>query len=358
MSKELSIAEWGLRCSVVLTAARQNRALNPRLRADLDTLLMRFNIWAGSVGVFAPETASADYRLRNDKDIADVLRHLLSRLHENINDVISPPLLEESEEEGEQEEDNSVSDESASTSSLSLSLDENSDHRSEGCDEQKPGQLSETTNGIIDRLYRLSSALRKPVSTSENARVRDFIAKQEQDNKDEVKEQEQLEPYVRWLMKIRFPKAPKYLVDRFAATILFRRMRFLYRKRHQEKLAQGIPAAAIKETADEDLQDDLDASLATTFLPTAATKQVPQGRRPARSNILSGTMASSVNRQRYSNYATSVSMASVTRTAAARGQILDVPQPPTTVDPRLQEIICPYCYRMIPKETAQEPRWT
>lgn len=366
MSNISSIAEWGLRCSKLLTTAWQNKTSNTSVQAEFETLRTRFNIWAGSVGAFAPGNASVDYRLRDDKDIADVVCHLLSRLHENLAAAINPPLLEEAEEDSEQGDESS--DESDSGSGFSLSLDEDSDgHLETQADggEKSVGSFA-PANAIIDRLYRLSSVLRKSVSTSENARVRNFIAKTRQNTEGDLEPDyfESFKSSIQWLVKVRFPNSPEYLVERFSTTILFRRAKLLYRKRHHEKLAQVATALAIERSSFGVSAEESDAFLeGTIYVASDLQREIePQNdsQIPAASprSVLSDTIASSVDRQRFAKYATSVSMASVTPSAMARGHHLDVPSPPAIADPGLQETICPYCFRPITKEITEEPKWT
>ncbi|KAK0730864.1 hypothetical protein B0H67DRAFT_639313 [Lasiosphaeris hirsuta] len=47
----------------------------PQLLSDLDTVLVRLNIWAGNMGVFAKGAASLDERLDDRDDVSDVLCH-------------------------------------------------------------------------------------------------------------------------------------------------------------------------------------------------------------------------------------------------------------------------------------------
>jgi len=366
MSNSSSIAEWGRRCSKLLTTAWQNKTSNPGVQADFETLRTRFNIWAGSVGAFAPGNASADYRLRDDQDIADVVCHLLSRLHEHLAAAINPPLLEEAGENSEQEDKSS--EESDSGSGFSLSLDEDSDDHSETQVDggEKSVRSFDPANAIIDRLYRLTSVLRKSVSTSENARVMNFIAKTRQNTEEDIESDyfETFKSSMQWLMQFRFPNAPQYLIERFPSTISFRRAKLLYRKRHYEKLSQVTPTLAIERA---DLYVPAEESDAfpegTTYVASGLQRELqPQNHSQipaaAPTSVLSDTIASSVDRQRFAKYATSVSMASVTPSAAVRGHSLDVPPPPAITDPGLQETICPYCFRPVSKETTEEPKWT
>ncbi len=101
--------------------------LSAQARSDLDTIMVRLNIWAGHMGVFAGDAASLDDRLRNNGDISDVLHHLLVRLKQALEFAINPPLLEEEEEE--EDDDNNYDDEgsrdnkSDASSASTLSLD-------------------------------------------------------------------------------------------------------------------------------------------------------------------------------------------------------------------------------------------
>lgn len=76
----MSISNVAWQCTQLLTRAQSDPTSSPNLRQELENILVRLKIWAGNVGIFAPENASIDYRLRYDPDIAEVLTSMLTSL--------------------------------------------------------------------------------------------------------------------------------------------------------------------------------------------------------------------------------------------------------------------------------------
>lgn len=217
---------------------------------------------------------------------------------------------------------------SCSSSSLSLDLDETvQDPDRESQNDANHNDPVRKANNVINHLYRLASVLRKPVSFTENSRVRDFIDKLE--SKADIEEYEDVQDHARGYMQACFEKAPKVLVDRLVAAVVFRRMKLRYRQRHQEKLSQGPLQPSEQPT-------NLPVGGRTiSFVPSglqAPQSSVNESQRPGPPrSILSATNASSINRPKFANYAKS-SFSSITRAAVTRRQQLDVPPPPRTTD--------------------------
>ncbi|KAH6887609.1 hypothetical protein B0T10DRAFT_73728 [Thelonectria olida] len=357
----MSISTVASQCAKLLAQTQSNRALSPTVRLSLENILVRLKIWAGNVGVFAPDNASVEYRLRREADIMDVLLSMLTSLKAHLERAINPPLLEELEEE---QPPSPSSDSDSSSSSLTLDSDAAEDEQDTGTqndlDSNDPIQRA---NDVIDRLYRLASVVRKPVSSTENSRVRDFIAKEK--SRGHTQDLEDAEDHARRHMQARFAKAPQVLVDRLVAAVVFRRMKLRYRQRHQQKLKQGVESSfAMEASGGKRLVTEY---LGTpTILPavpvpnpgvssTAAKHNIP---RRGRSVVWSATDASSVNQARFVNYAKSTALSGITLTAVARRQKLDVPPPPKNFDKRLRKVTCCYCTRMLSIEETREPRWT
>ncbi|EXL67266.1 hypothetical protein FOPG_16605 [Fusarium oxysporum f. sp. conglutinans race 2 54008] len=244
----MSISALASQCAQLLTQAQSSRALSLTLRLDLENILVRFKIWAGHVGVFASENASVDYRLRQDADITDVFLSMLTSLKTNLERAINPPLLEELGEEEPSSASLAPSTSGSSSSSLTLDSDAEEGQDSQMQNELDPGDPIQRVNDVVDRLYRLASVVRKPVSSTENSRVRDFIAKQI--SRGENHDLEDAEDQARRYMQARFAKAPEFLVDRLVAAVVFRRMKLRYRQRHQEKLRQGVESSFAPDASD------------------------------------------------------------------------------------------------------------
>ncbi|KAG6359755.1 hypothetical protein INS49_010807 [Diaporthe citri] len=231
----MSISNAVLECVRILTPTQTDKTLSSKLRQELADILVRLKTWAGNVGVFAPDNASVDYRLRDDEDLVEVVFSMMRKLKQSLSQAIHPPLLEESdvEDEDEDEEGNegAVADPlSSGSSSASLDPDSSVEESDSGNDPERLGPSAtfiEEANNVINRLYRLAEVIRKPVSSSENAKIRGFMKKQNE--KGNVEELADVEDHVRCHIKAHFPQAPEFLVNRLVEAVVFRRMMIRYR---------------------------------------------------------------------------------------------------------------------------------
>ena len=346
----MSISRIAIQCAQLLGENNLDKTSPLEIRAGLGEILARFKIWAGNVGVFAPGNASIEYRLRDDKDIADLLSRLLGRLKKHLEQAVRPPLTEESDDEHEQLDSSASSISSDSSSELDLDSDEAASVPDIEVGDQSRDDPITQANSTMDYLYRLSVLLKKPVSSTENDKVRRFIAKPP--DEETAEEQSDFESHVRWMIEVRhFPTAPKVLIDRLVTTVAFRRMKLLYRQRHRDKLGQGFPHSLNAQPVFEEMllgerRHPFGISDLENSRPTIWNSQ---------SHSFSATTASSVNRSRYANFPKSVALSRMTQTAVARRGKLDVPKPPHDTNGR---VVCPYCFRFLEKEERHEPRWT
>ncbi|KAF4457915.1 Subtilisin NAT [Fusarium austroafricanum] len=367
----MSVRKVAYECAQILAQTKSNRSLSPDTRLGLENIAFRLKVWAGNMGVFAPGNASIEYRLRDDNDVMEALLSMLVSFKGHIQQAINPPLQEEDEEWEEEDELNpstSLQSSGSSTSSLTLDSDGSEEQGDMTNDASAPMGSVEKANGVINHLYRLAAVVRKPVSSTENLRVRDFISKQL--SKGETQELEDAEDHARCHMQARFPKAPQVLVERLVAAVVLRRMKLRYRQRHELKLQQGvelsfngalfdspsIPAGAIADGL----------ACTTSDLPAIqkddrgvqALQRNSGGKRDGHSITYSATNASSINKARFANYARSTALSGITQGATARRQNLDVPLPPRGFGDVLGKVKCPYCMRLVSKEEMVEPRWT
>ncbi|KAF4968448.1 hypothetical protein FSARC_4142 [Fusarium sarcochroum] len=368
-------------CALLLAQAQSNRSLSPDTRLGLEDITFMFKVWAGNIGVFAPGNASIEYRLREDKDVMEALLSMLVSLRGHIEQIINPPLREEDEDEDEDENNEekestggkeegdllepamSMSTSASSSSSLTLDSDGTEEEHS-SMSRHAPSTMNslQKANGVINHLYRLTSVIRKPVSSTENMRVRDFIAKQISNG--ETEELYDVEDHARCHMQARFPKAPNVLVERLTAAVVFRRMKLRYRQRHEFKLQQGVESSFHVAPTINEISDDLPPTSALLRAQRrgdnvqSMTKSVKGLKRDSHSITWSATNASSIHKSRFANYAQSTALSGITHGAMARLQKLDVPLPPGNSEEGIGKTKCTYCMRFITKEEMEEPRWT
>ena len=334
--------------------------LDPDSQACLENQFGRFKLWVGNIGVFAGGNASTDYRLRQDEDVKEIMIQMLARLKKNLEQLIT---LSSVQQEPSQEESNSDSSHSSTSSSpsLILSSDSGSEPSTEGTSkvEVNRGPLYERLHAIDDiitRLYELSAIIRKPTSFDEVAKVKNFIAK----NRDS-QDIEEFESHIRWQTQFRYPEASVTLIDRLVSTVVFRKYKLLYRKRHHEKLNQGVDEAFGLGVKLPDRphppkagQNDLIKSALgrSRFLSSPATVKSSSQTVP-----YSATEASLVNRLGLSTYSKSIALSDIPNSAVARREQLDVPPPPR-LHAEAEEIICPYCFDVIDKKRMKHAVWT
>lgn len=359
----MSVSNAVFECVQILTPAQNNKTLNSNLRLELANILVRLKIWAGNVGVFAPDNASVDYRLRDDPDLVEVVFSMSRRLKQSLLNAVNPPLLEESDDE-EKEVVHGRGDDSVASgsSSASLDLDSNVEESDSDDDLEKLGPSAifiEEANQVINRLYRLATVFRKPQSSSENAKVQGFIKKLFE--RGDVEELEDVEDHARSHIKAHFPQAPDFLVRRLVEAVVFRRMKIRYRQRHQAKLNQGLETAfAGLELGQYDKSNTTPATGLTRSSHVSGKHNGGKGKDHSpskpRSSVFSATNASSINRARFADYPRSTALSGVTKAAVGRRQQLDVPPPPN--NDGQEKIECPYCLRMVNQEEMTQPRWT
>lgn len=324
--------------------------LQPLPEIEFENQLGRFKIWAGNLGVFAADTASADFRLKDDQDVKDVIINMLTRLTKEVEKLhgqpsVFPSLLEEPAEHDDKPESSELPGSSASSSSswkLSSDSDTGSQPESARSDPQRrSGGLIEIVD-IIDRLYRLSAIVRKPTSLSEHARVNEFIER----TKDSP-DLEDFESYVRWQIGLWCPEATVTLIDRLSDMAVLRRKKLLYRERHQQKLNEGTEDWFIPRN----LESVYQKASRVKFQDLASTKRTPAMLQTR--TVLSMTKASSFDRQQ--TYEKSIARSTITKSAIHRRERLDAPPPPR---PQLGlEAKCPYCSKFLTKAELKKDQW-
>lgn len=323
--------------------------LAPLSQSEFEDQLGRFKIWAGNLGVFAADTASADFRLKDDQDVKDVIISMLTRLTRELEwlhgQTSLPYDLLEPEEHKDKPESSELPGSSASSSSswkLSATSDTGSHPERARPDPQRRfGGLIEIVV-IIDRLYRLSATVQKPTSLSEHARVNEFIEKTK--NSPDLKD---FESYVRWQIGLWCPEATVTLVDRLSDMVVLRRKKLLYRAHNQEKLNESTEDWSIPRNSESVYQ-----KASTIKFQDVASKKSPPAMLQMRA-VLSTTKASSFDRQQ--TYEKSIARSTFTKSAISRLERLVAPPPPK---PQLGlEPKCPYCSKFLTKAEIKKDQW-
>lgn len=315
-------------------------ALSGPTTPDNDILkdqLARFKIWAGILGVFAGGHSSADYRLRDDPDIKDIIIKLLQRLADNLE---STPLQDASsqgpsEPEGKDDEDNYSSD-----SSLGLSEDVDlQDEEDEAPTETPLPQNIKVIDETITHLYKITSIIKKPDPNKEDHRISLWLKKEGSRLEHELQD---LESYIEWSIERNFPRLEKSpsLKDRLVQTVLYRRRRLLYRESHRIKLEYGTHDSFVPKAPEPASQSQPRLEPQTDEEPDGSIPTPPIFQRKAVTFV--DTEASAVNRKGFSTYAKSAVLSAITPSVQEGLEHLDVPPPPE-LSAGGAEAICPYC---------------
>lgn len=324
--------------------------LQPLSENEFEDQLGRFKIWAGNLGVFAADTASADFRLKDDQDVKDAIINMLTRLTREAEKLhgqssLFPSLLDEAEEHKDKPESSELPGSSASSSSswkLSATSDTVSQPERARPDPQRRfGGLIEIVD-IIDRLYRLSAIVRKPTSLSEHARVNEFIEKTK--NSPDLKD---FESYIRWQIGLWCPEATVTLVDRLSNMAVSRRKKLLYRARNQEKLIESTEDSSILRNPESVYQ-----KASPVKFQELTSKERPPAMLHMRA-LLSTTKASSFDRQQ--TYEKSIARSTFTKSTISRLKRLDAPPPPrpqSGLEPK-----CPYCSKFLSEAELKMDQW-
>ena|SRR5436190_5540693 len=198
-----TIVEAARLCAQSFVQIQSTHSLDPQSEREFEDQLGCFKIWAGNLGVFTADTASADFRLKDEQDVKDVLINMLTRLGEKLKQLDQQSLLltlpeEEVQHENKAESPEFLGSSTASSSSWTLSSDSDSATNTENVpsdSQRRYGHLTEIMD-IVNHLYRLSAVIRKTVSLSKHARVAKYIEKTKNDL--DLKD---FESYVKWQIR-------------------------------------------------------------------------------------------------------------------------------------------------------------
>ncbi|KAF4614364.1 hypothetical protein G7Y89_g15373 [Cudoniella acicularis] len=211
--------------------------------------LTRFNVWANNIGVFAHGHASLDYRLRDAPDILDLMMQQVGVLRANLEALSQPAELHTELSEIE----NTTDSQGVSVGTCPDSPPSDVSSLISGSDSGLPDfDSSLVVEETITRLYRLAAAIRKSGSHYRDLRAEKYIEVEYLEDGTSVNLTERfLEDFAMRVIPHRVPGrvdlvsgrrqpiAELWLQERLARTIAQRRNRFLYWRKHQEKLEKS-----------------------------------------------------------------------------------------------------------------------
>jgi hypothetical protein len=211
----------------------------------------------------------------------------------------------------------------------------------------------------IDRLYRLSVAIRRPSIVSQNFKAAKFAIRDDEGNEVDA----EFEDYALKRATHLFPQAPHYLLKRLATAITLRRRRFLYRHRHQKKLrAQSLDGLSQGSPNPISPRSDGESTIVGVQTLQLSPQTYDSADRRYLKPLISQTSATSASffppeRARSKSFFEASSKVSTafqnSLDQASSVQVPDAPQ----VSPGSKEFECPYCCLMLPIEEAKESKW-
>lgn len=232
--------------------------------------------------------------------------------------------------------------------SLSISVD------------QQRAPFEQRLHGIeqtIDRLYRLSVAIRRPSIISQNAKAANFVIRDEDGND----YGEQFANFALTWITVQFPDAAPAIRERLARSVTLRRKRFLYRQSHQKKLGMQSflsPPPRVERSTSPGLDAD-STVIARTVVENPAQGTHVQHNKVPKSKLPSQTSASKVSGKfRTDDIIEPPPSRAPTVFSGAFTQhgSLPIPNPPEPL-PGSKEFECPYCCMMLPMKEAGRSLW-
>ena len=214
----------------------------------------------------------------------------------------------------------------------------------------------------IDRLYRLSVAIRQPSIMGKNNKAERFPIIDDEGNIIN----DQFMDYARNIVAHSFPDITEELKDRLAGGIVSRRKRFLYRQSHQRKLRTRT-VMSLNEQKGQALEIPVpktDAASTVRGIRTlveSPVQEVGSSQRMLGAGVLpSQTSASGMDRtpipiERVMDDEQSNQSTTFTNTHTIDGPV-QVPKPPKPVSGS-KEFECPYCCMMLPIKYAKAYKW-
>jgi hypothetical protein len=209
----------------------------------------------------------------------------------------------------------------------------------------------------IDRLYRLSVAIRRPSIISQNAKAANFVLRDEDGN--DVSDQ--FADFALTWITHQFPDAAPVLRERLARSVTLRRKRFLYRQSHQKKL--GMTSFLSPQLqAERSTSPGLDAG--STVIARTVVEYPAQDTHNIQNKVLKPILPSQTSASKVSgkfraeeifepplSRAPTVFSGSITQQGS-----ISIPDPPKPLSGS-KEFECSYCCMMLPMKEAARSQW-
>lgn len=348
--------------------------LSGYIEADaLDDELGRFRVWAANIGALQKGHSSLDYRLREAPLVRDNVQKLLKELHgclQEMNVVLTGTRMPYDRQERPRtpESERSDSSDSDSSNASDTSLPPMSEL------EQRFLNLVD----IVDNLYKLSRMVRAPALQTRFQKAAGYRKIDRETGIDLIAQLKAadynytLENFLSIRKEVGIPNPElsmedTHLIKRFANAITMRRQRFLYWKRHRDKL--GVHA----RTEDFEVSTVVAPSTARPIEPILIDTRVPAiPERPDSSQQiafnfavpessfgktdLTGTTATVFIPTDNISEAGQTTTSFATTARALDGTRVDLPSLPTSALPG-KDFECQYCFAIVPSRYQSTKGW-
>ncbi|KAE9984204.1 Glutamine synthetase [Venturia inaequalis] len=362
----LNIQKLASKCAASFKARFQDQPLDLREEESeerdlLETQNARFNLWADNIGVFAEGNASLDARLQEHQDIALLVMGQLLSVQRHLGRMATYKWSDDDYDEIYAAEQRCHDDYSSTAQSQSsYSFSDSATESQESITGSAKEAVEETTPLVaiiiaIHRLHRVAMAIRKSGAEYHEmkAAVEQFFDEEGTDAVD---------VFERWclgLLRYKFKTADESTLKRIAHNNGERRRRFLYRKKHQKKLAGRRDSGASPQELSSPISV-LHADTSTSPLGESGPGKRPVGHltAPASTAQMTQTTASRLVRDKY-HYEQSVAPSTPRSIAPSTLIHFDSTMypPAPKVPTGAQEFYCPYCCKVQPSSERSGKHW-
>ena len=215
--------------------------------------------------------------------------------------------------------------------------------------------IQAVTDGI-DRLHRLSNAIRRAGAEKRNLRTAEFEWKDEEGNDlGPIFLEDEATPF----LQVHFPGLSEVLHQRLASTMLARRKRLVYLQHHREKLATRATGAVqkfIKVIADRsEISKPSQKQGAVSGVPVAVK---PVGTSAPQTLLTVNTAATPHDPERFHKLVTPSRVGTV-KSAHITQETKESFPPPPRIREGDNDFLCPYCCLVLPiADATDRRRWT
>lgn len=354
-SKVLSLFERYLD-TAKLCAARPGSAIEVPYHQSVEDQYGRFNSWAENIGVFAEENASLDARLHENRSVARLILDQLSHLDNHLDLLWKASFEDPSDSPGDRD-GHTQAHEEATTSGTSGSEDISESESQPDTVVDEPEDVRMTRESI-DRLVRLSLAIRRSSAAQQNLRA----AKHVEYDEDGVEKVSAFADMALKLVQTWYPNASPTLQIRLADTMKTRRRQLLYRSKHLRKLKGTTRRQSGPKRQYLAPQTINTAPHYNAAKPRSSPRSALSLKSAALSNTrsvskLSATDASTFIATKFNpDGPSTIASTAVSAAASGRVEVIEWPAPPKTA-PGATEFVCPHCTMNVHKMEANDEKW-